>query len=85
MPPPIAPWDFWRDVLKSPQRVLAPMVDASELAWRLISRKYDTQLAYTPMIHAGMFIRDAKYRRDNSATCPEDRPLIVQVLPRSIR
>ena len=83
MPPSIQPWDFWREVLKSPRCVLAPMVDASELAWRLISRKYGAQLVYTPMTHAGMFIRDIRYRRDSIASCPEDRPLIAQVLTRS--
>ena len=30
--------DFYRDVLGSPQLVVAPMVDASELAWRMLSK-----------------------------------------------
>jgi len=79
MAPPISPWEFWRDTLKSPRHVLAPMVDASELPWRLLSRKYATHLAYTPMFHAANFVRDPRYRRENFVSCPEDRPLIVQV------
>ncbi|TKY85249.1 hypothetical protein EX895_006329 [Sporisorium graminicola] len=48
-------WDFYRSI-GSPRRVVAPMVDQSELPWRILSRRYGSDLVYTPMINAKLFV-----------------------------
>ncbi|WFD04783.1 tRNA-dihydrouridine(16/17) synthase [NAD(P)(+)] [Malassezia vespertilionis] len=52
-------YDFYRSI-GSPQRIVAPMVDQSELAWRVLSRRYGSDLVYTPMINAKVYVQKNK-------------------------
>ncbi|KAF9217319.1 hypothetical protein BGZ59_005056 [Podila verticillata] len=84
-PPKLSGWDFFRSI-NSPKYIVAPMVDQSELAWRILSRRYNSELCYTPMFNAKLFAKEEKYREEHWAGLsqglggggPNDRPLIAQ-------
>ena len=56
--------------------IVAPMVGASELPFRLLCRKYGAQLIYTPMMMASEFVKSEEYRLKEFQTTPFDRPLV---------
>ncbi|KAI8345966.1 dihydrouridine synthase-domain-containing protein [Mortierella sp. GBAus27b] len=84
-PPKLSGWEFYRSI-GSPKYIVAPMVDQSELAWRVLSRRYDAQLCYTPMFNAKLFAKEEKYRDEHWAGLKDglgggglnDRPLFAQ-------
>ena len=45
----------------------------SELAFRMLCRRYGSTAAYTPMLHSRLFLENAKYRDEHFTTCKEDR------------
>lgn len=61
--------------IKDWKYIMAPMVGASELAFRLLCRKYGTQMCYTPMMMASQFATSSEYRAKEFQTTPFDRPL----------
>nr|GMD58626.1 tRNA-dihydrouridine(16/17) synthase [NAD(P)(+)]-like [Ipomoea batatas] len=70
-------WTHWKKI-GQPKLIVAPMVDNSELPFRMLCRKYGAEAAYTPMLHSRIFNEDEKYRSVEFTTCKEDRPLFVQ-------
>ncbi|PHJ20326.1 dihydrouridine synthase protein, partial [Cystoisospora suis] len=65
---------FWESIGK-PQFVMAPMVDASELPFRLLCRRYGVQLAYTPMLHSRLLVEDPKYRAYHWDVLPKSQEM----------
>lgn len=65
---------------KLPLVALAPMVNHSERAYRILTQRYGISLTYSPMIHASNFSRSERFRHQNfeHSDCYEDGNLIVQ-------
>ncbi|TGZ79858.1 Dus-domain-containing protein [Ascodesmis nigricans] len=77
--------EFWESI-GSPTTIVAPMVEQSELAWRLLSRQHSppSTLCYTPMFHSRLFATTPVYRNQSFNTSLDghtstgDRPLFLQ-------
>ena len=61
-------FDFFKSI-GSPQFIVAPMVDQSELPFRMLCRRYRSQLCYTPMFHAKQFAESEQYRKKMFTPC----------------
>lgn len=70
-------WDLYKSI-GSPKFICAPMVDQSELPFRLLVKKHGADLCYTPMLHSKIWCSSEEYRLEKFSTCKEDRPLFVQ-------
>ena len=68
----------WYSGLGSPSRVLAPMVDQSEPAFRELCRRHGCDLAYTPMFNARIFADQGGGAFTPGEGTGSDRPLVVQ-------
>jgi tRNA-dihydrouridine synthase len=76
-------WELYKKKMNSPQTICAPMVEQSELPFRLLSRKYSIDLCYTPMINSNQ-ISTLSHLNKMFETCDEDKPLTIQICGASI-
>lgn len=58
--------------------IAAPMVGASDLAFRLLARRHGADTCYTEMLFSKRFVDDPVYRATRLKTTKQDRPLVVQ-------
>lgn len=65
-------WGYWK-TLGAPKLAAAPMVDNSELPFRMLCRRCGAQVAYTPMLHSRIFSENEKYRSMEFTTCKVDK------------
>ncbi|BFU24378.1 dihydrouridine synthase family protein [Entamoeba histolytica HM-1:IMSS-B] len=72
---------FYREKLGNPQNILAPMVDGSDLTFRILVRRHGVNLCYTPMVLSKMFVESKVYRNEvvNSLD-PKEQPIIIQIV-----
>lgn len=64
--------------LKNPL-VLAPMVDITNLPFRLVCRKAGAALAYTEMINVPAILHENQKTKEMMQTCKEDSPIGIQL------
>ena len=64
--------------LKNPL-LLAPMVDVSDLPYRLICRKAGAALAYVEMLNIGAILHENEKTKRLMKTCNDDRPVGIQI------
>lgn len=61
------------------QLFLAPMVDVTDLAYRIVCRKAGAGMAYTEMLYADAVIHENAKTKMMMKTCKEDRPSGMQI------
>eukprot|EP01065_Artemidia_motanka_P046563 TRINITY_DN7080_c2_g1_i1.p1 TRINITY_DN7080_c2_g1~~TRINITY_DN7080_c2_g1_i1.p1 ORF type:complete len:587 (+),score=168.59 TRINITY_DN7080_c2_g1_i1:73-1761(+) len=69
------------EMLGRPKYVVAPMVEQSELSYRLLCKRYGADLCYSPMINSSCFMKDpcGLFRNREFSTCPADTNMFAQL------
>lgn len=60
--------------------LLAPMADVTNLAFRLLCRRYGADLTYTEMINADALLNESRKSAIKGLNSPDDRPFGVQLV-----
>ena len=61
------------------QLILAPMLNITNLPYRLVCRKAGASLAFTEMINVPAIIHENEKTKNMMKTCKEDKPLGIQI------
>ena len=71
--------DFWSSI-GNPKYALAPMVDNCDLPFRILTRKYNTQLTYTQMYNVNSLITEELFEKTilNEINENLDYPCFIQ-------
>lgn len=77
----VDPFKFYKETLGNPQKILAPMVDGSDITFRRLVRRHGVELCYTPMVQTKMFVESKKSRQELLRMLDEkERPIIIQIV-----
>jgi nifR3 family TIM-barrel protein len=74
----LKPLKIGKIVIKDPI-LLAPMVDVTDLPYRLVCRKAGCELAYTEMLYVDAIIHENEKTKKLMQTSKEDSPLGIQI------
>ena len=66
-------------LLRRTRLAAAPMVGVSDLAFRLLCRRFGASICYTEMIDSQRLVQDSRYAARMLLTDERDRPLVVQL------
>ncbi|CAE8710238.1 unnamed protein product [Polarella glacialis] len=77
-----AAYRHYREKLQSARYFAAPMVKQSDVAFRLLVRRWGAECCYTPMLKSSRFLKGDHLEMTEFATIPQstaDRPLVAQI------
>ena len=70
--------------LKLPNNLfLAPMANVTNLAFRMLCKKYGAALTYSEMISADAVVRQGEKTMQRGLTCEDERPFCIQIFGKS--
>lgn len=64
--------------------LLAPMEDVTDVAFRLMCRRFGADMAYTEFVSSDALIRDVASTKRKLAIDPEERPAAIQIYGREV-
>ena len=63
--------------------LLAPMANVTNLAFRMLCKKYGTALTYSEMISANAVVRHGEKTMQRGLTCEDEQPFCIQIFGNS--